>query len=138
MKRRLKNAFPALAAVGAFVAGSAISVGIGYAAHSKPVQLMNFDEVSMQLVGGTVDPTTKNVTPNKSIPITLKDTVSRQGFPYSPKATCGAAGCHDYGKISDHAFHAALGQQEWLDTADGNLTLKVKPWVQGNAMYGKW
>lgn len=143
MKRRLKNALPALAAVGAFLAGSAISVGTGYAAHTTPIQLKNFDEVSMQLAGpaktapGAFDGN-GNAVPNMSVPIKLMNTKSRQGFPYSPKATCGTSGCHDYGDISKHAFHAGLGKEEWVDTADGNLTLQIKPWMQGKGMYGKW
>lgn len=143
MKRRLKNAFPALAAVGAFLAGSAISVGTGYAAHTTPIQLKNFDEVSMQLAGpaktapGAFD-SKGNAVPNVSVPIKLMNTTSRQGFPYSPKATCGTSGCHDYENISKHAFHAGLGKEQWVDTADGNLTLQVKPWMQGMGMYGKW
>lgn len=141
MKRRLKNALPALAAVGALVTGSAISAGIVYAAHpvDKQIQLKNFDEVSFQLVGGTVDPNTKNVTPGTSVPIKLMDTVSRRGFPYSPKATCGTSQCHDYNNISKHAFHAGLGKEQWVDTADGKLNpQQPKPWMQGMGMYGKW
>ena len=33
------------------------------------------------------------------------------GVPYSPKQTCGAAGCHDYAKITE-GFHFTQGKGE--------------------------
>lgn len=35
--------------------------------------------------------------------------------PYSPKTTCGTAGCHDYEKIT-HAYHFEMGRDEASDT----------------------
>lgn len=106
-------------------AGLALSAGLAFAAH-PPVTLYTYEEVAMQY-GMTKMPV--QVDPN-----TLR------GFPYSPKQTCGE--CHDYSKISDHAFHSALGMFEWKDTADGQFKIDdpnvVKPWTQTTAMYGKW
>lgn len=36
--------------------------------------------------------------------------------PYSPKQTCGAAGCHDYGKITE-GFHFTQGKGEAVPAA---------------------
>lgn len=104
-------------------AGLAVGAGIALGAHPVPIQLKTFEEVAAQY-GAPVMPV-------------MVDPVTKKGFPYSPKQTCG--GCHDYNSISDHAFHSAQGRSEWVDTANGAFdAAKAKPWTQGTAMYGKW
>lgn len=110
----------------ATAAGLAIGASIALAAH-PPVQLYTFEEVAaqhgMQKMPVFVDPVTK------------------QGFPYSPKQTCGSdtANCHDYNKISKHAFHSAQGMNQYTDSHDGKFKEElVKPFSQSGAMMGKW
>lgn len=126
-----------------------IAMGAGFAmatppAH-QPIVLYTYEEIAQQYgmskMPVQVDPTTK------------------QGFPYSPKQSCGTSGCHDYNSISKHTFHSAFGMQELESTmplgsnagrsggheysAANNssvtgFTDKPKPWTQGTGHVGKW
>ena len=141
MKTRFKDSMPTLATVGALLAGFALSVGTGFAAH-PPIQLQTYEEVAKQF-GAPAMPVMVGGNPQNPM----------QGFPYSPKATCGA--CHDgttiapstgkplksYNDLADHTFHSALGANEWKDSTSGGFdttTNKQKPWLQTSAMWGKW
>lgn len=109
-------------------AGLVLAAGTSFAAH-PPVTLYTFEEIGMQMNGGA------------KVPVTVDN-----GMPYSPKQTCGTAGCHvkdgvdmTYDRISDHAFHSAQGRNEYPDTATGKFDpTKNKPWTQATAMVGKW
>ncbi|MCG8426027.1 MAG: hypothetical protein MI754_01565, partial [Chromatiales bacterium] len=54
----------------------------------------------------------------KHIPIPLLDEqgkhVLESGKPYSPRTSCGTAGCHDYDAIT-HAYHFETGRDEAHD-----------------------
>ena len=52
-----------------------------------------------------------------------------------------------YTKLADHAFHAALGYNEWMDNSDKALFMvngmqtglnPQKPWLQSHGHNGKW
>ena len=133
------------------IAGVAMGAGLALAAH-PPVQLYTYEEVAAQM-GFPVAPV-------------LVDSVTKQGLPYSPKQTCfgngmnnqGAVKCHGdvstdpklkagYKDLSEHAFHAALGFQEWMDNSDSGRLMNNgvqtglalnKPWVQSHGHNGKW
>lgn len=143
------------------IAGVAMGAGIALAVH-PPVTLYTYEEVAQQM-GFPVAPV-------------MVDRVSKQGMPYSPKQTCGLGGCHDgttvqngatvsskyYGKalksysdLADHAFHATLGYNEWMDNDPNGLFVgdgssggaptgrqtglaANKPWVQSHGHNGKW
>ena len=51
--------------------------------------------------------------------------------PYSPKQTCGAAGCHDYGKITE-GFHFQQGKGEAVPA----LMAERYQWVSSPGNYG--
>jgi hypothetical protein len=155
----------------AAVAGLAMGAGIALAAH-PPIQLYTYEEVARQMTGPAVTMTAGG--PNYAAPANMAlpvmvDPNNKQGFPYSPKATCGLGGCHDgaaldskgkvlasYAKLADHAFHAALGFNEWMDNdpsglfiGDGSVGSLVaagtqtglnpqKPWLQSHGHNGKW
>ena len=139
-KSRITNSLLVTASA---VAGLAMGAGIAMAAH-PPVTLYTFEEVAQQYGMAKMPVMVQN-----------GDT-TRKAFPYSPKQTCGTAGCHTtttlhktgpevdytYDKISDHAYHSAQGRNQYLDTKgalEGNFdATKVKPWVQSGAMFGKW
>ncbi len=116
-------------------AGLVLVAGTSFAAH-PPVTLYTFEEIGMQMAGGA------------KVPVMVD--ANGKGMPYSPKQTCGTAGCHinkttgvdqTYDNISDHAFHSAQGRNEYPDslTGDGKFTTaKAKPWTQATAMVGKW
>ncbi len=110
----------------AAVAGVAMGAGIALAAH-PPIQLYTYEEVGQQYGMGNTMPV-------------MVDPTTHQGFPYSPKQTCGLAGCHDgkttvsgtgtkydgtvlksYDDLSKHAFHASLGFNEWMDNDQSGL-----------------
>ena len=105
---------------------------LGPAPAHPAVTLYTYEEVGMQMAGGAKVP--------------VKVDASGKGMPYSPKQTCGTAGCHvkngvdyTYDKISDHAFHSSQGRPEYVDSADGKFdATKNKPWGQSTAMVGKW
>lgn len=136
------------------VAGLAMGAGIALAAH-PPIQLYTYEEVAQQYG-------------QPAMPV-MASRVNNQGFPYSPKQTCtgggavkadGTAACHGgiagYSKLADHAFHAALGYNEWMDNdptglfigdgSTGSLVSKgtqtglnpQKPWLQSHGHNGKW
>lgn len=96
------------------------------------VTLYTFEEIGMQMAGG------------QKVPVQVD--ASGKGMPYSPKQSCGTAGCHvkdgvdyTYDRISDHAFHSGQGRSEYLDSATGKFdATKNKPWLQSTAMVGKW
>jgi hypothetical protein len=96
------------------------------------VTLYTFEELGMQMAGGAKMP--------------VQVGADGKGMPYSPKQTCGTAGCHvkngidyTYDKISDHAFHSNQGRSEYQDSDDGKFNAtKNKPWLQSTAMVGKW
>jgi len=96
------------------------------------VTLYTFEEIGMQMAGG------------QKVPVQVD--ANGKGMPYSPKQTCGTAGCHvlngvdyTYDKISDHAFHSNQGRSEYQDSSTGKFdATKNKPWVQSAAMVGKW
>ncbi len=111
-----------------------LSAGVSLAAH-PPVTLYTFEEIAMQMGA-------------PKIPVQVD--ANGKGMPYSPKQTCGTAGCHinkttgidqTYDNISDHAFHSAQGRNEYPNSVagDGRFdTSKAKPWTQATAMVGKW
>jgi cytochrome c554/c'-like protein len=105
---------------------------LGPAPAHPAVTLYTFEEIGMQMAGGA------------KVPVQVD--ANGKGMPYSPKQTCGTAGCHvkngvdyTYDKISDHAFHSNEGRSEYQDSSDGKFNAtKNKPWVQSTAMVGKW
>lgn len=140
------------------VAGVAMGAGIALAAH-PPITLYTYEEVATQM-GFPAAPV-------------MVDKNNKQGMPYSPKQTCfgskdgGATKCHgddatkpklakSYTDLADHAFHASLGYNEWMDNdpsglfiGDGSVGSLVpagtqtglaptKPWLQSHGHNGKW
>jgi hypothetical protein len=105
---------------------------LGAVSAHPAVTLYTFEEIGMQMAGGA------------KVPVQVD--ASGKGMPYSPKQTCGTAGCHvkngvdyTYDKISDHAFHSNQGRSEYQDSSNGKFdATKNKPWVQSTAMVGKW
>ncbi|KAA0890352.1 MULTISPECIES: cytochrome C [Oryzomonas] len=112
-------------------ASLALTAGTSFAAHPS-VTLYTFEEIGMQMAGGA------------KVPVQVD--ANGKGMPYSPKQTCGTAGCHvkngvdyTYDKISDHAFHSNQGRSEYVDSSTGKFdATKNKPWTQSTAMVGKW
>ncbi len=96
------------------------------------VTLYTFEEIGMQMAGGA------------KVPVQVD--ANGKGMPYSPKQSCGTAGCHikngvdyTYDRISDHAFHSSQGRNEYQDSSTGKFdATKNKPWLQSTAMVGKW
>jgi hypothetical protein len=136
MMRRQKPG-PLLVA-GLTVAGLVVGAGIALAAHKTPIPLMTYEELPAQF----------GMPQGAQMQVQV-DPQSKKGFPYSPKQTCGGpnGSCHNYTEISDHAFHAAQGRNEFQDqqkNADGTFPAygqfanKPKPWTQSTAMVGKW
>ncbi|QXE90971.1 cytochrome C [Geomonas subterranea] len=154
MKRTKKTS--SLLTVTAAVAGVAMGASIAMAAH-PPIQLYTYEEVAQQM-GFPKAPV-------------MVDRVTKQGMPYSPKQTCfgdqGTTACHgnaaagnsklakSYDDLSKHAYHAALGFNEWMDNSKGGLFVSTgdadllpkgtqtglaanKPWVQSHGHNGKW
>lgn len=139
----------------ASVAGLAIGASIAMAAH-PPITLYTYEEVAQQM-GFLVAPV-------------MVDKITKQGMPYSPKQTCfsnafndgmgtAAVKCHGgdasnpklkatYAGLSEHAFHAALGWNEWMDNTPSGTFVDAagkqtglatsKPWVQSHGHNGKW
>lgn len=122
--------------------GLAMGAGMALAAH-PPVTLYTYEEIAQQY-GMT------------QMPVQI-DPTSKQGFPYSPKQSCGTSGCHDYQNISDHTFHSAFGMRELEPTSPTGSNVgrsggheyqaglgtvgfadKPKPWTQGTGHVGKW
>jgi len=105
---------------------------LGPAPAHPAVTLYTFEEIGMQMASGA------------KVPVQVD--ANGKGMPYSPKETCGTAGCHvkngvdyTYDKISDHAFHSNEGRSEYVDSFDGKFDAsKNKPWTQSTAMVGKW
>jgi hypothetical protein len=160
MKRTKKSS---LLTVTAAAAGLAMGATIAMAAH-PPIPLYTYEEVATQFFG-PADPTGPMGPlgpPAMQMPV-MVDPVSKQGMPYSPKQTCtggGLVSCHGgyagYTKLADHAFHASLGYNEWMDNdptglfigngAPGSLVPNgtqtglnpQKPWLQSHGHNGKW
>jgi len=141
MNSSMKRLCMLVTACGAFLGGVALAPTVAKAAH-PPVKLKTFEEITEQ-VGAMQEP--RIIGANGEV----RAGAGNQGMPYSPKQTCGTSGCHvqTYDQISDHAFHSAMGRNEWVDiqkNADGSsaplgqFANKPKPWTQGTAMYGKW
>ena len=150
------------------VAGLAMGATIALAAH-PPIQLYTYEEVAQQM-GFPKAPV-------------MVDATKKSGLPYSPKQTCfgsqqqgdgSTIACHGsvatnpklakgYADLADHAFHAALGYNEWMDNepsglfiaptgttfTDPNTGIAVpagtqtglnpqKPWLQSHGHNGKW
>ena len=111
---------------------SVVTGSLGPQTAHPAVTLYTFEEVGYQMNGGQ--------------PVPVQVDASGKGMPYSPKMTCGTAGCHvkngvdyTYDKISDHAFHSNEGRSEYQDSATGKFdATKNKPWTQSTAMVGKW
>lgn len=126
MKRKKFNS--TLLSVAAAFAVLTAGAGVSFAAH-QPVKLYTFEEVAMQY--GV-----------SKMPVVIEDTDTMQGFPYSPKQSCGTADCHaeDYAEIVNHSFHVSMAMGEWNDTPIDTdpATAPIKPWVQTNGMWGKW
>ncbi|QWV92406.1 cytochrome C [Geomonas oryzisoli] len=154
MKRTKKTS--SLLTVTAAVAGVTMGASIAMAAH-PPIQLYTYEEVAQQM-GFPKAPV-------------MVDRVTKQGMPYSPKQTCfgdqNGVACHgntaagnsklakSYDDLSKHAYHAALGFNEWMDNSKGGLFVSTgtddlvpkgtqtglasnKPWVQSHGHNGKW
>ncbi len=157
MKRTKKSS---LLTATAAVAGVAMGAGIALAATHPAVPLYTYEEVAQQYGA-------------PAMPV-MVDPTTHQGFPYSPKQTCMGGGnlsCHtpgnsaglkSYDELSKHAFHAALGFNEWMDNDPsglfispdthnlgdpGNTTVQAgvqtglnpqKPWLQSHGHNGKW
>jgi len=134
------------------VAGLAMGASIAMASHPA-IQLFTYEEVATQFG-------------QQALPV-MASRLNNQGMPYSPKATCTGGGvqtgvCHadnnttpmtngkpmvGYTAMSDHAFHAALGFNEWMDNSDKALFMvdgkqtglnPQKPWLQSHGHNGKW
>ena len=111
---------------------STVTGTLGPVTPHPAVTLYTFEEIGMQMAGGAMVP--------------VQVDANGKGMPYSPKQTCGTAGCHvkngidyTYDKISDHAFHSNEGRSEYQDSTDGKFNAtKNKPWTQSTAMVGKW
>ncbi|QWV96409.1 cytochrome C [Geomonas nitrogeniifigens] len=133
----------------ATVAGVAMGAGMALAAAHDSITLYTYEEVAQQFG-------------QPAMPV-MANRVNNQGMPYSPKQTCtggGATNCHGgyagYDQLSKHAFHAALGWNEWMDNdpsglfiGDGSNDSLVpkgtqtglnpqKPWLQSHGHNGKW
>lgn len=160
MKRTKKSS---LLTVAAAVSGVAMGAGIALAAH-PPIQLFTYEEVARQMNGPALtrdvngNPTNLTAPASQPMPV-MVDATSKMGMPYSPKQTCMGGGnlsCHTPGntvnlksftEISEHAFHAALGYNEWMDNSDSGLFKEdgtqtglnpQKPWLQSHGHNGKW
>lgn len=141
MKRTKKSSL--LTGVAA-VAGLTMGASIAMAAHPQ-IQLFTYEEVAQQYG-------------MQAMPV-MVDPVTKQGMPYSPKQTCTGGGnlsCHStgntvglksYSDLADHAFHSALGYNEWMDNSDSGLFMEngmqtglnpQKPWLQSHGHNGKW
>ncbi len=159
MKRTRKTS--SLLTVTAAVAGVTMGATLAMAAH-PPIQLYTYEEVAQQM-GFPKAPV-------------MVDRVTKQGMPYSPKQTCfggqqqadgSIMACHgttdsgnsklakSYDDLSKHAYHAALGFNEWMDNSQGGRFVSSgpadlvpagtqtglaanKPWVQSHGHNGKW
>ena len=165
------NAKASLLVSAAAVAGLAIGATVAMAAH-QPIPLYTYEEVAAQMTGTNTG--TPFGTPNAPFPV-IVDPKTKQGMPYSPKATCSGGSitstkCHadntteknkngtpviGYTALADHAFHAALGYNEWMDNSNSGLfktsiakgdatdgmTTSLnpqKPWLQSHGHNGKW
>jgi hypothetical protein len=155
----------------AAVAGVVLGASFALAAH-PPIQLFTYEEVATQMNGSKVAGNPFGA-PNQPLPV-LVGADNKQGFPYSPKQTCSGGGvdstrCHSdnstdknaagktlkgYTALADHAFHASLGLNEWMDNSPSGLFLSTgelgvpagtqtglaanKPWTQSHGHNGKW
>jgi hypothetical protein len=129
-----------LTAAGA-IAGVALGTTLALAAH-PPVQLFTYEELSLQF--GMDANNDGIIQPAERMPVMVD--ANGKGMPYSPKQSCGVAGCHikngvdyDYAKIANHAFHSNQGTSEMWEKPLGKFDpLRNKPWTQSPGMTGKW
>jgi hypothetical protein len=151
-EQKMKRTKPSsLLTVTAAVAGLAMGASIAMASHPA-IQLFTYEEVASQFGA-------------PAMPVVAQ--AKNAGMPYSPKATCTGGGvqtgtCHadntaaknsagktvvGYTALADHAFHAALGYNEWMDNSDKALFMvdgkqtglnPQKPWLQSHGHNGKW
>jgi hypothetical protein len=154
MNKRFKDSLPMMATVGALLTGFGLSLGTSFAAH-PPIELKTYDEVAIQYGVPYTTDASGNKVPMGPMPVMVGGNPQNpmEGFPYSPKATCGS--CHNgvtiapssgkplksYEALADHSFHSALGTNEWNDSPTGGFDTTVnrqKPWMQTKAMWGKW
>ena len=131
------------------LAGLAMGGGVAKAATHPPIPLLTYEEIAQQYG-------------QPAMPV-MVDPVSKQGMPYSPKQTCmgmpganGTNNCHSngntaglksYSDLAEHAFHATLGINEWMDNSASGLFIEdgiqtglnpQKPWLQSHGHNGKW
>jgi hypothetical protein len=127
------------------LAGLTMGGGMARAATHPAIQLFTYEEVAQQYG-------------MKAMPVMVENS-HKQGMPYSPKQTCTGGGnmsCHSdgntvglksYSDLANHAFHSALGYNEWMDNSDSGLFMEngkqtglnpQKPWLQSHAHNGKW
>jgi hypothetical protein len=114
----------------AAIAGVVLGAGLAFGAHPE-VQLFTYEELAMQFG-------------YPKMPVMVD--ANGKGFPYSPKQTCGTAGCHikngkdyTYDDISNKAFHSAQGRNEIIEFSGGKFpTTRNKPWTTSPGMVGKW
>lgn len=158
MKRTKKSSLLSAAAA---IAGLTMGASLAMAAHPA-IPLYTYEEVANQFFGpaSTANPMGP---PAMQMPVMIQNTTTMQGMPYSPKQTCNAGTCHGgeagYAKLAKHAFHSALGWNEWMDNDPSGLfispsdhvvngaTIKAgvqtglnpqKPWLQSHGHNGKW
>jgi len=158
MKKKVRIKTSLLVSASA-VAGLAVGASIALA--HQPIPLYSYEEVATQM-NGPANPANPFGAPSAPMPV-LVNAGTKQGLPYSPKQSCSFATpgvntgtCHDYSNISQHAFHASLGFNEWMDNdpsglwigdgSTGSLVPKgtqtglnpQKPWLQSHGHNGKW
>lgn len=143
--------------------------GLTLAAHPD-IPLYTYEEIGMQFTPN-FDPATPGglvgTLPNPNAAFNMMPVyvnATGNGFPYSPKSTCG--NCHNgslvrndtgapikdgagnnitaalvsYTDMTTQAFHSELGAQEWQDdpVSSTDSSQAGKPWSQTNGMWGKW
>ena len=127
------------------LAGLAMGGGLARAAVHPQIPLLTYEEIAQQYG-------------KPAMPV-MVDPASKQGMPYSPKQTCtggGSTNCHSngntkglksYSDLAEHAFHASLGINEWMDNSQSGLFMEngrqtglnaQKPWLQSHGHNGKW
>jgi hypothetical protein len=114
----------------AAIAGVVLGAGLAFGAH-PPVQLFTYEELAMQF--GV-----------PKMPVMVD--ANGKGMPYSPKQSCGTAGCHQkndkdytYDDIANKAFHSTQGLNEVIEFDYGKFpTTRNKPWTTSPGMVGKW
>ena len=168
-KSRIKTSHLVSAAA---VAGLTMGATLALAAH-PPIMLYTYEEVAQQM-GFPVAPVMVDATKKMGLPYSPKQTCGLGGchdgltVQDEKNATLTglrytiSAGSKYYGKklagyeaLADHAFHAALGFNEWMDNSPSGLFISTgasdlvpagtqtglnpqKPWLQSHGHNGKW